>query len=36
MLLTALALTLGSSLLACALPAWQAMRVQTALQLKSQ
>ena len=36
MLLTALALTLGSSLLAGALPAWQAMRVQTALQLKSQ
>ncbi|MDL5368044.1 ABC transporter permease [Xanthomonas sp. NCPPB 2654] len=36
MLFVALALTLGSSLLAGALPAWQAMRVQTAMQLKSQ
>lgn len=36
MMLATLALALGSSLLAGALPAWQAMRVQTALQLKSQ
>ncbi|KMM73950.1 ABC transporter ATP-binding protein [Xanthomonas sp. NCPPB 1128] len=36
MLLLALALSLGSALLAGLLPAWQAMRVPTALQLKSQ
>ncbi|MCW0459213.1 hypothetical protein NB717_000281 [Xanthomonas sacchari] len=36
MLLLALGLSLGSSLLAGLLPAWQAMRVPTALQLKSQ
>jgi len=36
MLLGTLVLALVSSLLAGALPAWQAMRVQTALQLKSQ
>ncbi|MCW0399503.1 hypothetical protein NB688_002413 [Xanthomonas sacchari] len=36
MLLLALAMSLGSALLAGLLPAWQAMRVSTALQLKSQ